>query len=99
KIVLKANATAASVLLLNDKYDSGWSVTVNGKPAELLRCNYLMRGVFLPEAGEHTVEFSFRRPLGPTYITLSAIVIGLGLCTWLAVASRREKKAVTKKES
>ncbi len=99
KIVLKANATAASVLLLNDKYDSGWSVTVNGKPAELLRCNYLMRGVFLPEAGEHTVEFTFSRPMGPTYITLSAIVIGLGLCMWLVIASRREKNTETKRES
>ena len=45
QIVFATNATAPSVLLLNDKYDPNWRVTVDGKPAELLRCNYIMRGV------------------------------------------------------
>ena len=45
RIVLAANATVPSVLLLNDKFDANWRVTVDGKPAELLRCNFIMRGV------------------------------------------------------
>ena len=45
-IVFDANAPTPSVLLLNDKYDPNWRVTVDGQPAELLRCNFIMRGVF-----------------------------------------------------
>ena len=49
-----------------------WRVTVDGKPAELLRCNFIMRGVYLPAPGRHTVEFSFSLPHQPLYVTLAA---------------------------
>lgn len=89
RVVLKARANAPSVLLLNDRYDPNWEVTVDGKTAPLLRCNYLMRGVHLPQAGEHTIEFSFRRPMGPTYITLTAMALGVVLIAYLVLAARR----------
>ena len=88
-IVFAANATAPSVLLLNDKYDSQWNVTVDGKPAELLRCNYLMRGVYLPTAGQHTVDFSFTLPHRPLYVTLAAIGVGILLSGFLFYSARR----------
>jgi hypothetical protein len=91
RIVLKANATAPSVLLLNDKYDPSWKVTVNGQPAPLLRCNYLVRGVAIPAAGEHTIEFTFSLPMGPTYVTLAALVLGIGLTAYLIFVPRRSK--------
>jgi uncharacterized membrane protein YfhO len=77
------------VLLLNDKYDSQWNVTVDGKPAELLRCNYLMRGVYLPTAGQHTVDFSFTLPHRPLYVTLAAIGVGILLSGFLFYSARR----------
>ncbi len=55
-VMLNAHVATASVLLLNDRYDPNWKVQVDGKPAPLLRCNYLMRGVYLTP-GEHKVEF------------------------------------------
>ncbi|MBE0544961.1 MAG: hypothetical protein IH623_26790 [Verrucomicrobia bacterium] len=88
-IVLRANATAPAVLLLNDKHDPNWQVTVDGQPAELLRCNYIMRGVFL-EPGEHTVEFQFRPPVDALYISLVAIVFGV-LLTGIAIVSIRKR--------
>jgi len=87
-LVFAANAAAPSVLLLNDKYDPHWSVTVDGNPAELLRCNFLMRGVYLTP-GQHTVEFKFSLPSGPLYVTLTAIVIGLCLFGYLFLAEKR----------
>jgi hypothetical protein len=84
-LVLAAQAAAPSVLLLNDRYDANWRVTVDGQPAQLLRCNFLMRGVYLP-AGPHTVDFQFSLPSKPLYFTLAAIVLGLillGLLLWL----------------
>jgi hypothetical protein len=91
-LVFAAQAAAPSVLLLNDKYDPNWQVTVDGKPAELLRCNYLMRGVYVP-AGPHTVEFNFRLSNKPIYVTLSAIGVGILLCVGLFGLTRREKSA------
>jgi hypothetical protein len=88
-IVFDANVIAPSVLLLNDKYDPQWSVTVDGKPAELLRCNFLMRGVYLT-SGAHTVEFRFSLPTRPLHITLTAIGAGILLCIVLAVLTRRK---------
>ena len=81
-IVLAANAAAPSVLLLNDKYDANWHVTVDGRPAELLRCNFLMRGVQIP-VGAHEVKFDYRLPNRPLYATLSAIGLGILLCAFL----------------
>jgi hypothetical protein len=88
KIVFTANATAPSVMLLNDKYDPNWRVTVDGKPAELLRCNFIMRGVQL-SPGQHTVQFDFSMPNQPLFITLAAIIIALILAALLVFMTRK----------
>jgi len=77
-IQLRAKSDIPSVLLLNDHFDPGWQVTVDGKPAELLRCNYIMRGVHLPP-GDHPVEFSFAPPTWPFRVSLAATAVGLML--------------------
>jgi uncharacterized membrane protein YfhO len=76
------------VLLLNDKFDPHWQVFVDGKPAELLRCNFIMRGVYLTP-GAHTVEFKFTLPNQFLYISLAAIVVGVLLCGFLIFLERR----------
>ena len=78
------------MLLLNDRFDPHWHVRVDGKPAELLRCNYIMRGVYLTP-GQHTVEFQFTLPHKPLYVSLVAIGIGLLLCGALLVLTRRNR--------
>jgi hypothetical protein len=88
KIVLDAQSTNSSVLLLNDRFDPNWHVFVDNKPAELLRCNFIMRGVFL-SPGTHTVEFQFSLPHEPLYITLAAIAMGLVLCSVLIFCARQ----------
>ena len=87
-IVLLTQASTSSVLLLNDKFDPHWDVTVDGKPAELLRCNFIMRGVPVP-AGPHTVDFQFRIPHKPLDITLTAMGLGLMLCVLLTMKTRK----------
>jgi len=83
-IVFSAQADTPSVLLLNDKFDPQWRVFVDGKPAELLRCNFIMRGVYLTP-GTHTVEFQFSLPCGPLYVTLAAFGLGILLCGFLVL--------------
>jgi len=86
-IVLKCNAPRPTVLLLNDQYDPAWEVRVDGQTRQLLRCNFLMRGVYLP-AGAHTVEFRFRLPIGLSVLSLSAILLGMLLLTTMLLSRR-----------
>jgi hypothetical protein len=88
-IVLEAKATAPALLLLNDKFDPNWRVTVNGQPAKLLRANFIVRGVYLPAAGEHRVEFKYQPPLGGLYVSLATVVVALGLLGYVGFASWR----------
>jgi hypothetical protein len=90
-IKLDVKASAPSVLLLNDRFDPGWHVLVDGKPAQLLRCNFIMRGVYLtPEA--HTVEFQFSTSNGPLFITVTAFGVGILLCGFLLFSTRRSSR-------
>jgi uncharacterized membrane protein YfhO len=79
------------VLLLNDKYDANWRVTVDGQPADLLRCNFLMRGVQVP-VGTHTVEFNFSLPNKPLYFTITALAVGILLAGWLWILTRNRQQ-------
>ena len=92
-IVLGAQAAAPSVLLLNDMFEPHWQVHVDGKPAELLRCNFIMRGVYLTP-GAHTVEFQFSLPHKPLYLTLAAIGVGILLGGFLIFSTRRHSQRV-----
>ena len=86
-IRLEAEASAPSILLLNDHHDPGWKVLVDGKPERLLRCNYIMRGVQIP-AGKHSVEFRFQPPATAFYVSLTSLIAGLGLCGFLTMSRR-----------
>jgi hypothetical protein len=92
RIVLSTQAAVPTVLLLNDKYDPNWSVTVDGKPAALLRCNFIMRGVQVP-AGTHTVEFQFSLSHKLLYVSLAAMGLAVLLGGFLFVATRRKTTA------
>jgi len=87
-IVLRSQAPAPSVLLLNDRFGPNWYVRVDGKPEPVLRCNYIMRGVYL-QPGPHTVEFRFQPTLWPLYLSLAAIGVGLLALGFLGVTGRR----------
>jgi len=83
QVVLRTKAEAPTVLLLNDKHDPDWKAWVDGQPASVLRCNYLMRGVALP-AGEHTVEFRYAPPVQALYVSLAALALAAVLVGFLS---------------
>ena len=58
--VIHTNSDKEGILLFTQRFQPNWRVTIDGQPAELLKCNYLCMGVAVPK-GEHTVEFSIRR--------------------------------------
>jgi hypothetical protein len=64
-------------------------VLVDGKPETLLRCNYLMRGVYLTP-GAHAVEFVFRPQIKWLYVSLAALGMAV-LCAGVLVVSGRTR--------
>jgi hypothetical protein len=90
-ITFAATTPTPAVMLLNDKFDPGWSATVDGQPAPVLRCNFIMRGVYL-SPGSHTVELKYRQPSTPMYVTLAGFVAAIGLAGFLLVTARNQQK-------
>jgi hypothetical protein len=86
RVRLQADVKTPAVLLLDDRIAADWKLWVDQKPAPILRCNYLMRGVFLTP-GSHTVDFRFQPSLKPLYVSLCALGAGLALAGYL-VATR-----------
>ncbi len=90
RFTLKAFASTNSVLLMTDRYDANWRVSMDGRSVPLLKADYLMRGVMVP-AGEHTIAFSFEPPVKPLYVSASAW--GVGLLLLVALALTRDRPA------
>lgn len=57
-IVVKAATPRNALLVLGEKYYNGWKAEVDGKPAEIVPVNHILRGVYLTP-GNHRVEFRF----------------------------------------
>ena len=89
-IVLKADATAPSVLFVDDHYDRNWKVLVDGQIQPLLRCDFLMRGVFLVP-GAHQVEFKFQPPVRMLYVSIVSFSVALVLLGAFIVLVNRNK--------
>lgn len=62
RVVVETEASGPALLVLNDVHAAGWTTAVDGRPADLLHANYLVRGVWV-EGGAHRVEFRYRTPL------------------------------------
>lgn len=88
---VQTQGSAPGILLVNDKFSPNWRVWVDGQPKALLRCNYIMRGVYLPE-GSHKVEFKYRPPINSLYVTLSAMAVGFVLLLFVGVSARKMPK-------
>jgi hypothetical protein len=82
RVTLQARLTRRGLVLLDDAWAPGWSVTVDGRPARGLRADVVMRGVVVP-AGEHRIVWRYRVPGLGLGIALSV----LGLTALLAWAS------------
>lgn len=91
RIELQADVKVpSSVLLLSERYDPNWKVEVDGKPAQELRCNYIERGVYLTQ-GKHDIVMRFQPPMHTLWISLAAIVMGLGLWGYLIFVPTEEE--------
>ncbi len=86
--MLDVEATGTNFLVLSEiYYPVGWHATIDGKPVETIRTNYLLRGLVVPQ-GKHQIRFEYRDEAfesGKTYslilnlLMLAAIAVGFVL--------------------
>ena len=81
RVVVRATAPSGGLLVLADVYFTGWTSTVDGVQAPVLRTNALVRGVELGP-GEHTVVFEYR----PLSFRVGALLSAVALAVLAALA-------------
>lgn len=57
-ITIEAEASGNNLLFVSEVFYPDWKVYIDGQPAEILKANYLFRGVVVPK-GKHKIEFKF----------------------------------------
>ena len=88
-IRLRTQSAGPRVLVVSENYQSNWSVWVDGQEAEMVRVNYIWKGVALP-AGEHEVEFRYFSPV--LAWARGAGLVGLVVVVGLVVAAWRQRR-------
>ncbi len=80
------SSPTGGLMVLSEVYYPGWTATVDGKPVEIGRVNYILRALRIP-AGEHKVVLEYR-PTSLTvtnaisYTAIALILLALGFVAW-----------------
>jgi hypothetical protein len=72
KIVVNINCESEIIFMLRDQWYPGWSATIDGKDAELIKADFLFKAVKVP-AGQHKVVFEYRS----TYLIAGQILTSI----------------------
>ncbi len=101
KLTYSFNSTSEQLVVFSEIWygpDLGWEATIDGQAADLIRTNYLLRGLRVP-AGQHTITMTFHPSSFYTGKTISMIcslliILGLiGYAAWQFMESRKAEKA------
>ena len=82
------------VAVLSEIYYPGWEATIDGKPTEIGRVNYVLRVLKVP-AGKHELVLTYRPASVSTTETVAFISIALILLGFIAafvIALRKPRK-------
>jgi hypothetical protein len=89
RIVARCQAPRPGVAVFLEQFDAGWSASLDGRPAAVLRANLAMRGVFVPP-GPHRIVLSYQPPGWRVGVVLSTISL-LFLLAFLVVGRLRRR--------
>lgn len=94
----EANASGNNLAVFSEIYlPFGWKAFIDGKEAEIIKTNYLMRGLIVP-AGKHVIEFRYEPETyytGKTVSTFSNVFLALILIAGIGGFALSKKKSVS----
>jgi hypothetical protein len=73
-IHMSADIPDEGLLVVNDRFQEGWTATDNGRPVPIERVNYIMRGVKL-SAGRHEVVMRYQPYRGHFFMAVGSLSI------------------------
>jgi len=71
-IRIEVTTSRPGVVVLSEASYPGWHVTVNGKPSNIIRLNYLFQGVEVA-SGRQQIQFEYQPPFFQLYLFISFI--------------------------
>lgn len=90
RLAAACRASAPALVVFVEQYHPGWQVTVDGRPAPLVRVHGVLRGVAVGP-GDHHVAMHFVAPGLRTGATLTALAVLFAL--GLVIAGRFQERA------
>jgi len=90
-VSIDVRADSPSLLVVRNSYDTGWSATVDGKPAPLLHANWFLQAVPVP-LGDHEVRLAYRDPTIAQGLAGSAAVWSAWLLSLLGATFARRRR-------
>lgn len=97
RLIYHAKTAKGGLAVFSEVYFPwGWDITVDGKPAEMGRVNYVLRAMQVP-AGEHTIEFRFdpksvRITETVAFVAVGILFVGMAILVAFGIVNARKKE-------
>ena len=87
QLVYETSSPQDGIVVFSEIYYPGWTATIDGKPADIARADYILRAMNVP-AGKHTIEMRFDPKSlhvteGIAYSGLALLIIGAIAGLWI----------------
>ena len=87
QLVYETSSPQDGIVVFSEIYYPGWTATIDGKPADIARADYILRAMNVP-AGKHTIEMRFDPQSlhvteGIAYGAMALLLIGVIILVWI----------------
>lgn len=87
QLVYETSSPQDGIVVFSEIYYPGWTATIDGKPADIARADYILRAMNVP-AGKHTIEMRFDPQSlhiteGIAYGAMALLLVGVIILVWI----------------
>lgn len=87
QLVYETSSPQDGIVVFSEIYYPGWTATIDGKPADIARADYILRAMNVP-AGKHTIEMRFDPQSlhiteGIAYGAMVLLLVGVIILIWI----------------